>query len=156
MQWKYELRINKMDLLWIWLWDILVLWTLEPLDLQTQGMSIFLPLPSSTTSSYFFLPPSSWFGLVWGGGCQMTSEFICEEILILFHSSSNLLPPPSYSSQLLHPPPKPLPNSSYLLPKCLRWLMSSYMKRFQWYSAQKSFMGGWHCNYSFKLQVQVS
>ena len=35
------------------------------------------------------------------------------------------------------------------------------MKRFQCYSAQKSFMVGgwwwwWHCNYSFKLQVQVS
>ena len=33
------------------------------------------------------------------------------------------------------------------------------MKRFQCYSAQKSFMGGgWcrHCNYSYKLQVQVS
>ena len=57
-------------------------------------------------------------------------------------SSSNLLPPPSYSSQLLLPPPKPPPNSSYLLLKGLRWLISSYMKRFQCYSAQKSFMVG--------------
>ena len=74
-------------------------------------------------------------------------------------SSSNLLPPPSYSSQLLHPPPKPPPNSSYHLLKGLRWLTSSYMKVFQCYSAQKSFMGGggWrHCNYSYKLQVKVS
>ena len=74
-------------------------------------------------------------------------------------SSSNLLPPPSYSSKLLHPPPKPPPNSSYLLLKGLRWLISSYMKRFQCYSAQKSFMvGGWwiHCNYRVKLQVQVA
>ena len=33
------------------------------------------------------------------------------------------------------------------------------MKRFQCYSAQKSFMVGgwwWHCNYSYKLQVKVS
>ena len=89
----------------------------------------------------------------------MTSEFIFEEISMLFHSSSNLLPPPLYSSQLLHPPPKPPPNSSYLLLKGFRWLISSYMKRFWCYSAQKSFMGGgwWrHCNYSYKLQVQVS
>ena len=57
-------------------------------------------------------------------------------------SSSNLLPPPSYSSQLLHTPPNPPLNSSYLLPKGLRWLISSHMKRFQCYSAQKSFMGG--------------
>ena len=57
-------------------------------------------------------------------------------------SSSNLLPSPSYSSQLLQPPPKPPPNSSYLLLKGLRWLISSYMKRFQCYSAQKSLVGG--------------
>ena len=41
------------------------------------------------------------------------------------------------------------------------WITHSFMKRYQCYSAQKSFMGGWwwwwiHCNYSFKLQVQVS
>ena len=40
------------------------------------------------------------------------------------------LPPPSYSSQLIHSPPKPPPNFSYLLQKGLRWLISSYMKRF--------------------------
>ena len=45
-----------------------------------------------------------------------SSEFILEEISMLFHSSTNLLPPPSFSSQLLHPPLKPPPNSSYLLP----------------------------------------
>ena len=28
-----------------------------------------------------------WFGMVWyGGGCQMTGEFIHEEISMLFHS----------------------------------------------------------------------
>ena len=62
---------------------------------------------------------------------------------MLFHSSSILLPPPSYSSQLLHPPPKPPPNSSYILLKGPRWLISSYKKRFQCYSTQKSFLGGW-------------
>ena len=57
-------------------------------------------------------------------------------------SYTNLLPPTSYSSQLLQPPPKSPPNSSYLLPKGLRWLMSTYMKRFQCSSAQISFK--WH------------
>ena len=80
-------------------------WTFKLWNLWTLGLSIFLLLPSYTTSSYFFLPPSSWFGFMWFGmGGQMTSEFICEENSILFHSSSNLLPPPYYSSQLIHPP----------------------------------------------------
>ena len=57
--------------------------------------------------------------------------------------SSNLLPPPCYFSQLLHLPPKPPANSSYLLPKDLRWLISWYMKRLKCKSAQKSFLGGW-------------
>ena len=65
------------------------------------------------------------------------------DLLSAFYSS-NLLPPPSYSSQLLHPPPKPPPNSSYILLKGPRWLISSYKKRFQCYSTQKSFLGGWH------------
>ena len=171
----------------MWVWDILVLWTLgpwdpwtlEPLDLGTLG-----PLPSSNTSSYFplhpltssYSPPLVWGG---GGGGVVTLENSIDLSIDLKKllggwlepwdlllpstlSSSNLLPPPSYSTQLLQPPPKPPPkpppNSSYLLPKGIRWLISSYMKRFQYYSAQKSFMvgGGWHCNYSFKLQVQVS
>ena len=75
---------NKMDLLysqariWIWLWDVLVLWTLGPwilgtlgpLDLRTLGLETFWPLPSSTTSSYFLLPLTSlvWFGMVKYGG----------------------------------------------------------------------------------------
>ena len=151
----------------MWVWDILVLgtlgpwdpWTLEPLDLGTLG-----PLPSAKTSSYFPLDPltSSYlflllssFGMVWlGGGWVVTFDneigdghltFILipwDLLLPSTFSSSNLLPPPSYSSQLLHPPPKPPPNSSYLLPKGLRWLNSSYMKRFQCYSAQKSLVVG--------------
>ena len=55
-------------------------WTFKLWNLWTLGLSIFLLLPSYTTSSYFFLPT------------------------ILFHSTSNLLPPPYYSSQLIHPP----------------------------------------------------
>ena len=115
-------------------WDILVLWTLGPLDLQTMGpfdswtfhffylfpppqgdfniiplflwsphtSFLFLPAtqPSSQTSSQFPLPPPQ--------GCQMTSEFIQEEISMLFCSE-----------------------------KFSGW-------RWWWW---------WHCNYSFKLQV---
>ena len=92
---------------------------------------------------------------LWGGWVEPWDLLLPSTL-----SYSNLLPPPSYSSYLLLPPPKPPPNSSYLLLKGLRWLISSYMKRFQCYSAQKSFMvGGWwwrHCNYSYKLQVKVS
>ena len=176
----------------MWVWDILGLrtlgpldpWTLEPLDLGNLG-----PLPSANTSSYFPLDPltSSYlflllssFGMVWlgGGGRFDIGEWDWRWTFDLFidlkklwdgwveswdfllpytFSSSDLLPPTSYSSLLLLPPPKPPPNSSYLLLKGLRWLISSYMKRFQCYSAQKSFLGGWiHCNYSYKLQVQVS
>ena len=112
--------------IWIWVWDILVLgtlgpwdpWTLEPLDLGTLG-----PLPSANS------------------GNNLTFILIPWDLLLpSAFSSSNLLPPPSHSSQLLLPPPKPPPNSSYPLLKGLRWLISSYMKRFQCYSAQKSFM----------------
>ena len=83
-----------------------------------------------------------------------------------------LLHPRTSSYQFLSPIFRLL--ISYGLVLCMVWfgtggwrgvisyLVSSYMKRFQCYSAQKSFMGGggwwwWrHCNYSYKLQVQVS
>jgi len=145
----------------MWVWDILVLWTPGPWDSWTSFLCqhlLILPL----TSSYLLLslPPTLllWYGLVmgrWGGGWVVTLEneigdgpltFILipwDLLLPSTFSSSNLLPPPSYSSQLLHPPPKPPPNSSYLLLKGLRWLISSHMKRFQCYSAQKSLVGGW-------------
>ena len=147
-------------------------WTLEPFDLGTLGplpssnTSSYFPL-HPLTSSYLFLLLSS-FGMVWLGGgvsCDIgewdwrwTFDLYIDLkklwdgwvepwdlLLPSTFSSSDLLPPPSYSSQLLLPPPKPPPNSSYLLLKGLRWLISSYMKRFQCYSAQKSFMvgGGW-------------
>ena len=149
-----------MSLRYLGPWDP---WTLGPLDLGTPGTwdswtSSLLQhlLILLLTSSYFLLLSS--FGRVWllgGRGGVVTLEMRLTFILILnvvvepwdlllpsTFSSSSLLPPPPYSSHLLHPPPKPPPNSSYLLPKALRWLISSYMKRFQCYSAQKSFMGG--------------
>ena len=76
-------------------------------------------------------------------------------------SSSNLLPPPSYSSQLLHSPPKPSPNS-YVLLKGLRWLISSYMKIFQYFNVillRKVlwWVGGWrHCNYSYLMRLKTT
>ena len=143
-------------------------WTLELLDLGTLGplpfssTSSYFPL-HPLTSSYLFLLLS--FGMVRLGGrgsCDIgewdwrwTFDLYIDLkmlwggwvepwdlLLPSTFSSSNLLPPPIYSSQLLLPPPKPPPDSSYLLLKDLRWLISSYMKRFQCYSAQKSFMGG--------------
>ena len=154
-------------------WDLL---TLGIWDSFTSSLFLYL-LILPLTSSYLFLLLSS-FGMVWlrgGVSCDIgewdwrwTFDLYIDLKKLLggwvepwdlllpsTFSSSNLLPPPSYSSQLLHPPPKPPPNSSYLLLKGLRWLISSYMKRFQCYSAQKSLLGGggwWrHCNYSFKL-----
>ena len=140
--------------------------TLEPLDLWTIG-----PWDSWTSSLLLLLIASCYLLLsllptllllyIWvmgGVSCDIGEwdwRWTCDIYIDLKKSSSNHLPPPSYSSQLLHPPP----NSSYLLPMGLRWLISSYMKRFQCYSAQKSFTvgDGWiHCNYSYKLQVQVS
>ena len=168
----------------MWVWDILVFGTPGPWNPWTLGLLDLFPphlliLPLISSYLLLSLPPTLllWYGLVmgrWGegGGWVVTLEneigdgpltFILipwDLLLPSTFSSSNLLPPPSNSSQLLHPPPKPPPNSSYLLLKGLRWLISSYMKRFQCYSAQKSLVGGggggWHCNYSYKLQVQVS
>ena len=96
----------------MWLWD----------NLGTHG-----PPPPPPHTSFYLL--RSW---LWSWDLLLPSTI----------SSSNLLPPPSYSSQLLHPPPKPPPNSSDLLQKGLKWLISSYMKRFQCYSAQKSLLCG--------------
>ena len=69
-----------------------------------------------------------------------TSFFLLHSLPLT--SSHLLLIPPSYFTLLPNLLLTP-PNSSYLLPKGLRWLISSYMKRFQCYSAQKSFLGGW-------------
>ena len=116
--------------------------------------SPYILLPPPISSSYS--PPLVWFGYGGRGGCEFwgwdwrwTFEKLWggwvepwDLLLLSAFYSSILLPPPSYSFQLLHPPPKPPPNSSYLLLKGLRWLISSYIKRFQCYSAQKSFMGG--------------
>ena len=124
--------------------------TLGPLDLGTLGpwdswtsslLQHLLILPLTSSYLLLSLPPTLllWYGLVREGGWVELWELL----LPYTFSSSNLLPPPSYSSQLLLPPPKPPPNSSYLLLKGLRWLISSYMKRFQCYSAQKSLVGGW-------------
>jgi len=139
----------------MWVLDILVLgtpgpwnpWTLGLLDLfpppTLPHISPYILLPPPISS--YYSPPLVWFGLVW-------FILMLKRYYILLHSlpltSSHLLPiPPSYSTLLLTPP-----TSS----------RGSYMKRFQCYSARKSFMGGggwwwWrHCNYSYKLQVHVS
>ena len=156
----------------MWVWDIMVLGTLGPWDLWTLGPwdswtsslhQHLLILPLRSSYLLLSLPPTLllWYGLVRGGGelwhwrmrLEMESFGMGEwnPGTSSFHLHS--LPPPSYSSQLLLPPPKPLPNSSYFLPKGVWWVRSSYMKIFQCYSAQKSFLGsgGWHCNHSYKL-----
>ena len=120
------------------------------------------------TSCYLLLSlPPTLLLLVWGGGVVTWEDEIRDGPLtfililkscgvgwwspwpssLLLHSlpltcSHLLLIPSSYSTFLPILLLTPL-NSSYLLPKDLRWLISSYMKRFQCYSAQKSFMGGW-------------
>ena len=150
----------------MWVWDILDLGTLGPLDLGTLGpwdswtsslLQHLLILPLTSSYLLLSLPPTLllWYGLVKGGGWVVTLEnetgdgpltFILipwDLLLPSTFSSSDLVPPPSYSSQLLLPPPKPPPNSSYFLLKGLTWLISSHMKRFQCYSAQKSLVGGW-------------
>ena len=134
-----------------------------PLDLGTPGpwnpwtLGLLDLLPTLTiphTSPYILLYPpiSSSYSppLVWlcGRGVVTLEDEIGDGPLTLLlpstFSYSNFLRPFSYSSQLLHPPPKTPPNSSYLLPKGLRRLISSYMNIFQCYSAQKIFMmGGW-------------
>ena len=142
------------------------------------GFLDLFPPPTPPHTSHCILLP--WYGYGGGGSCdiggwdwkltfdlyidlkKLRGRWVKPWDLLLpsTFSSSNLLPPPYYSSQLLHPPPQTPPNSSYLLLKGPRWLISSHMKRFQCYSVQKSFLGGWwwwrHCNYSYKLQVQVS
>ena len=74
---SYYLKINRMDLLesqahiWMWLWDILILGTLRPLDPGTLGVLDFVLTPFTyfyillflPTSFYLLLPP----GLVWFG-----------------------------------------------------------------------------------------
>ena len=123
---------------------------LGPWDPGTLGLLDLFPPPKPPhTSPFMSCDTGEWdwrwtFDLyidlkkLWGGWVEPW-----DLLLPSTFSSSNLLPPPSYSSQLLHPPPKPPPNSSYLLLKGLRWLISSYMKRFQCYSAQKSFLEIW-------------
>ena len=97
-------------------------WTLGFLDFRTLG-----PLPSSTTSYLFLLLHC--FGMVWFGKGGWVGEMNYSMVPTLkpwdlllpsTFSTSNLLPDPSYSSQILHPPPKPPPISSYLLPMGLR------------------------------------
>ena len=131
-----------------WVWDILVLRSLGPLDSSTS----YFPLHPHT-SSYLCLLRTS-FGMERGGGWIVTFDNEIGDgpltfILILWDlllpstfSNSNLLPSLSYFSQLLHPPTKPPDNSSYFLLKALRWLNNSYIKRFQCYSAQRSFLFG--------------
>ena len=63
----------------MWVWDILVLWTLGPLDLGTLGpwdswtsflRQHLLILPLRSSYLLLSLPPTLllWYGLVWGGG----------------------------------------------------------------------------------------
>ena len=88
-------------------------WTLELLG----HLDLFPPPTPPHTSPYLYIV----------GHCGVGGWLEPWDLLLpATCSSSNLLPP----------------NSSYLLPKGLRWLKSSYMKRFICNSAQKSFMGG--------------
>ena len=149
-------------------WD---LGTLGPWDSWTSSLLQHL-LIFSHTSSYFLLLSS--FGMVWirggdesnigGWDWRWTFDLYIDlkKLWGGWMEPWNLLLPSTFSSfNLLHLLVIP-PSYSFLLPhlllKGLRWLISSYMKRFQYYSAQKSFMvGGWiHCNYRYKLQVQIS
>ena len=129
-------------------------WTFRPWDPGTFGLSIFLPLPSSTTyllpppppphtSSYLLPLGLVWFDLVWYGG---DVRWIVSSYVKIFQyystlsltSSHLLLTPPSYSTLLQNLLLTPL------LPKDVRWLVSSYKKIFQCYSTQKTVLvGGW-------------
>ena len=144
--------------------------TLGPLP--SSNTSSYFPLHPLTSSYLFLLLSSFGIVWLWGGGGWVVTledeigdwlltftlilksccvgGWISGTSSILLHSltltsSHILLIPPTYSILLpnLHPPPKSPPNSSYLLPKSPRWLISSYKKRFQCYSAPKSFLGGW-------------
>ena len=59
-------------------------WTINPGTfglLDFQFFDLFPPPPPPHTSLYLLPLGLVWYGLVWGGGgYQMTSEFICEEI----------------------------------------------------------------------------
>ena len=54
---------------------------LDPFDSGTMG-----PWDSWTLGPLPFCFVAVWYGFVCVGGCQMTSEFICEEISMLLHS----------------------------------------------------------------------
>ena len=90
-----------------------------------------------STVQYSTVQYSTVWSPPWNPG---TSFFLLHSLPLT--SSHLLLIPPSYFTLLPNLLLTP-PNSSYLLPKDVRWLMSSYMKRFQCYSAQKRFLGGW-------------
>ena len=101
---------QSQNCIWIWLWDVLVLWTLGPgtmgpsvtwtlgfLDFRTLG-----PLPSSTTSYLFLLLHC--FGMVWFGKGGWVGEMNYSMVPTLkpwdlllpsTFSTSNLLPLPS-------------------------------------------------------------
>ena len=97
------------DILVLWTLGPWVLGMLGPFNLGPQDFGTFsflhylliILLPPHISSSFFFLPPPThsydlvwygmvWFSMVWYGGvgwwCQMTIEFIHEEISMLFHS----------------------------------------------------------------------
>ena len=128
----------------MWLWDILVLGTFRPWDHESLGccnLGTLRPLDPGTLGILDFL------------------TFSLHHLLILSLTSSYLflLPLPSTSYYLLlHSPTSSYPTSSgfglvlYDLVwfgrvwgrgrEDVRWLVSSYVKRFQCYSTQKSFM----------------
>ena len=135
--------------------------TLGPLDLGTLrhrhswtssscNTFTYFPLHLFTSSVLFHLLFSFSMVLIWGGGV-VTLENEIRWTIDLYIDLKKLcsgyveswdlllLILPRYSTLLPNLLLTPL-NSSYLLPKGLRWLISSYKMKFQCYSAQKSFM----------------
>ena len=76
---SYNKNTYKQSRIWsCWLdWNNVEIWTWHLLILSLASSHTLL----HPSISFFFL--LLWFGM--RGGCQMTSEFLCEEISLLFH-----------------------------------------------------------------------
>ena len=115
-------------------------WPYPPVDLwdllHSPHPTSFKLLPYSPNSSYQLLLPLSF----------NSSSFNLSYFLLSPIPSKHLL--------------LTLSTSSYLLPKGLRWLVSGidfmHEEISRLFCSEKFYdCGGWHCNYSYKLQVSV-
>ena len=115
-------------------------WPYPPVDLwdllHSPHPTSFKLLPYSPNSSYQLLLPLSF----------NSSSFNLSYFLLSPIPSKHLL--------------LTLATSSYLLPKGLRWLVSGidfmHEEISRLFCSEKFYdCGGWHCNYSYKLQVSV-